>query len=127
MWRIGTDRGDNMTAQYVIVANGTLSKPKLSRIDGMDTFKGHSFHTSRFDYAYTGQDLSNLKDKVVGIIGTGASAVPIIPRVAAACKHLYVFQHTPSAIDIRDDGPTAPAWAASLKPGWQRERRMEHM
>ena len=127
VWRIGTDRGDNMTAQYVIVANGTLSKPKLSRIDGMDTFKGHSFHTSRFDYAYTGQDLSNLKDKVVGIIGTGASAVQIIPRVAAACKHLYVFQRTPSAIDIRDDGPTDPAWAASLKPGWQRERRMEHM
>ena len=127
VWRIGTDRGDNMTAQYVIVANGTLSKPKLSRIAGMETFKGHSFHTSRFDYEFTGQDLSNLKDKVVGIIGTGASAVQIIPRVAAACKHLYVFQRTPSAIDIRDDGPTDPEWAASLKPGWQRERRMEHM
>lgn len=127
VWRIGTDRGDTMTAQYVIVANGTLSKPKLSRIAGMETFKGHSFHTSRFDYTYTGQDLSNLQDKVVGIIGTGASAVQIIPRVAAACKHLYVFQRTPSAIDIRDDGPTDPAWAASLKPGWQRERRMEHM
>jgi cation diffusion facilitator CzcD-associated flavoprotein CzcO len=127
LWRISTDRGDRMSARFVVVANGTLSQPKLSRIDGMESFKGHSFHTSRFDYDYTGQDLSNLKDKVVGIIGTGASAVQIIPRVGAASKELYVFQRTPSAIDIRDDTPTDPQWAASLKPGWQRERRMTHM
>jgi cation diffusion facilitator CzcD-associated flavoprotein CzcO len=127
LWRIGTDRGDKISARFVIVANGTLSQPKLSRIDGMESFKGHSFHTSRFDYNYTGQDLSKLGDKVVGIIGTGASAVQIIPRVAAAAKELYVFQRTPSAIDIRDDIPTDPEWAASLKPGWQRERRMKHM
>jgi cation diffusion facilitator CzcD-associated flavoprotein CzcO len=93
----------------------------------MNRFRGHSFHTSRFDYDYTGQDLSNLRDKVVGIIGTGASAVQIIPRVGAAAKELYVFQRTPSAIDIRDDVPTDPEWAASLMPGWQRERRMKHM
>lgn len=127
LWRIRTDRGDNMSARFVIVANGTLSQPKLSRIDGMESFEGHSFHTSRFDYAYTGEDLSNLKDKVVGIIGTGASAVQIIPRVAEAAKELYVFQRTPSAIDIRDDVPTDPRWAASLKPGWQRERLRKHM
>ncbi|MGC1407993.1 MAG: NAD(P)/FAD-dependent oxidoreductase [Acetobacteraceae bacterium] len=127
LWRIGTDRGDKMSAQFVIVANGTLSQPKLSKIDGMERFKGHSFHTSRFDYAYTGQDLSNLGDKVVGIIGTGASAVQIIPRVGAAAKELYVFQRTPSAIDLRDDVPTDPEWAASLQSGWQRDRRMKHM
>jgi cation diffusion facilitator CzcD-associated flavoprotein CzcO len=127
LWRIGTNRGDKMSARFVIVANGTLSQPKLSKINGMEDFKGHSFHTSRFDYAYTGHDLSNLKDKVVGIIGTGASAVQIIPRVGAAAKELYVFQRTPSAIDIRDDVPTDPEWAASLKPGWQKERRMKHM
>ena len=127
LWHISTDRGDRMSARFVVVANGTLSQPKLSRIDGMETFKGHSFHTSRFDYEYTGQDLSKLKDKVVGIIGTGASAVQIIPRVGAASKELYVFQRTPSAIDIRDDVPTDPEWAASLQPGWQRERRMTHM
>lgn len=127
LWQISTDRGDKISARFVIVANGTLSQPKLSKINGMETFKGHSFHTSRFDYDYTGQDLSKLKDKVVGIIGTGASAVQIIPRVAAAAKELYVFQRTPSAIDIRDDIPTDPDWAASLKPGWQRERRMKHM
>jgi len=109
LWQISTDRGDKISARFVIVANGTLSQPKLSKINGMETFKGHSFHTSRFDYDYTGQDLSKLKDKVVGIIGTGASAVQIIPRVAAAAKELYVFQRTPSAIDIRDDIPDRSA------------------
>ena len=127
LWRVGTDRGDNMSARFVVIANGTLSQPKLSIIDGMETFKGHSFHTSRFDYDYTGHDLSKLKDKVVGIIGTGASAVQIIPRVGAAAKELYVFQRTPSAIDFRDDVETDPNWAASLQPGWQKERRMTHM
>ncbi|MBS0560263.1 MAG: NAD(P)/FAD-dependent oxidoreductase [Proteobacteria bacterium] len=127
LWRIGTDKGDSMSARFVICANGTLSKPKLSRIAGMEKFKGHSFHSSRFDYDWCGQDLSKLKDKVVGIIGTGASAVQIIPRVGRAAKELYVFQRTPSAIDIRDDVPTDPDWAASLKPGWQRERREKHM
>jgi len=127
LWRIGTDRGDTMSARFVICANGTLSKPKLSRIEGMERFAGYSFHSSRFDYNYTKQDLSGLKDKVVGIIGTGASAVQIIPRVAKAAKELYVFQRTPSAIDIRDDTPTDPKWAASLKPGWQQERREKHM
>ncbi|MEI7710592.1 MAG: NAD(P)/FAD-dependent oxidoreductase [Rhodospirillales bacterium] len=127
LWTVSTDRGDKMTAQFVICANGTLSKPKLSKIDGMETFEGHSFHTSRFDYKYCGTDLSNLKDKVVGIIGTGASAVQIIPRVGRAAKELYVFQRTPSAIDIRDDTPTDPEWAASLQPGWQEERLAKHM
>jgi len=127
LWRVKTDRGDTMSARFVICANGTLSKPKLSKIEGMDKFKGHSFHSSRFDYAYCGADLSNLKDKVVGIIGTGASAVQIIPRAGRAAKELYVFQRTPSAIDIRDDIPTDPQWAASLKPGWQKERIRKHV
>ena len=127
LWRIGTDRGDTMSARFVICANGTLSKPKLSKIEGMERFEGHSFHSSRFDYNYTKQDLSGLKDKVVGIVGTGASAVQIIPRVGRAAKALFVFQRTPSAIDIRDDTPTDPQWAAGLKSGWQQERREKHM
>jgi len=127
LWRVKTDRGDTLSAQFVVCANGTLSKPKLSKIAGMETFKGYSFHTSRFDYKYTGADLSNLKDKVVGIIGTGASAVQIIPRLGRASKELYVFQRTPSAIDIRDDIPTDPQWAAALKPGWQAQRLERHM
>jgi len=123
LWHITTDRGDKMSAQFVICANGTLSKPKLSRIQGMDSFAGHAFHTSRWDYDYTGQDLENLQDKVVGIIGTGASAVQAVPELGKKAKELYVFQRTPSSIDIRDDWPTDPNWARKLKPGWQAKRR----
>ncbi len=123
LWHVGTDRGDEMRARFVICANGTLSKPKLSKIEGMETFKGHSFHTSRWDYAYTGENLENLKDKRVGIIGTGASAVQAVPELAKQAKELYVFQRTPSSIDIRDDWPTDPNWARRLKPGWQAKRR----
>jgi len=127
LWRLGTDRGDTMKAKFVICANGTLSKPKLSKIKGMESFKGHSFHTSRWDYDYTGADLSKLSDKVVGIIGTGASAVQPIPRLGKAAKELYVFQRTPSGIDFRNDRPTDPEWAASRRPGWQEARRMKAM
>jgi len=127
LWRIGTDRGDAMKARFVICANGTLSKPKLSKIRGMETFRGHAFHSSRWDYAFTKDDLSGLADKVVGIIGTGASAVQAIPRLARAAKALYVFQRTPSSIDFRNDRPTDPDWVARLKPGWQQARRMKHM
>jgi cation diffusion facilitator CzcD-associated flavoprotein CzcO len=123
VWHIATDRGDRMRAQFVICANGTLSKPKLSRIAGMESFKGHSFHTSRWDYDYTGADLERLADKVVGIIGTGATAVQAVPGLGAAAKELYVFQRTPSSIDVRDDWVTDPEWAARVKPGWQARRR----
>jgi len=123
LWHVGTNRGDTMRAQFVICANGTLSKPKLSKINGMEKYRGHSFHTSRWDYTYTGENLENLDDKVVGIIGTGASAVQAVPEVAKTAKHLYVFQRTPSSIDIRDDWPTDPNWARKLKPGWQAKRR----
>jgi cation diffusion facilitator CzcD-associated flavoprotein CzcO len=127
LWTIRTDRGDAMRAKFVICANGTLSKPKLSKIAGLESFKGHSFHTSRWDYAYTGQDLENLSDKVVGIIGTGASAVQAIPRLAKTAKALYVFQRTPSGIDLRNDRPTDPEWIARLRPGWQQARREKHL
>jgi cation diffusion facilitator CzcD-associated flavoprotein CzcO len=123
LWHLRTDRGDTMRARFVICANGTLSKPKLSKINGMESFKGHSFHTSRWDYDYTGEDLSNLKDKTVGIIGTGASAVQAVPELAKQAKELYVFQRTPSSIDVREDWPTDPNWARKLNPGWQAKRR----
>jgi cation diffusion facilitator CzcD-associated flavoprotein CzcO len=127
LWLIETDRGDRMQARFVICANGTLSKPKLSKIAGMERFAGHSFHTSRWDYAYTGQDLENLSDKVVGIIGTGASAVQAIPRLGKAAKELYVFQRTPSSIDFRNDKPTDPDWLARHGAGWQQARRAKHI
>ena len=123
MWHLETDRGDSMRARFVVCANGTLAKPKLARINGLESFMGHSFHTSRWDYAYTGDHLENLEDKVVGIIGTGATAVQAVPGLGEASKELYVFQRTPSSIDIREDWPTDPNWARRLKPGWQAKRR----
>ncbi|HKA05315.1 MAG TPA: NAD(P)/FAD-dependent oxidoreductase [Acidimicrobiales bacterium] len=123
LWHVCTDRGDHMRAHFVVCANGTLTKPKLARIRGMETFQGHSFHTSRWDYEYTGPDLELLADKVVGIIGTGASAVQAVPHLGATAEELYVFQRTPSSIDIREDWDTDPDWAASLRPGWQAKRR----
>jgi cyclohexanone monooxygenase len=128
-WIISTNRGDRMRARFVIMANGPLHRPKLPGIPGVETYRGHSFHTSRWDYAYTGGDsdgnLDKLHDKVVGIIGTGATSVQCVPHLAASAKQLYVFQRTPSSIDVRANRPTDPAWASSLEKGWQR-RRMDN-
>ncbi|MDO9176457.1 MAG: NAD(P)/FAD-dependent oxidoreductase, partial [Actinomycetota bacterium] len=128
-WIISTNRGDRMRARFVVMANGPLHRPKLPGIPGVETFAGHSFHTSRWDYDYTGGDstggLDGLRDKVVGIIGTGATAVQCVPHLGASAKHLYVFQRTPSSIDVRDNRPTDPEWAQQLEPGWQK-RRMDN-
>ena len=128
-WIIRTSRGDAMRARFVIMANGPLHKPKLPGIPGIETFAGHAFHTSRWDYGYTGGDssggLTGLADKRVGIIGTGATAVQVVPKLAEAAGHLFVFQRTPSSIDVRNNRPTDPAWAAGLQPGWQ-ARRIEN-
>ncbi|MFN8020770.1 MAG: NAD(P)/FAD-dependent oxidoreductase [Acidimicrobiales bacterium] len=128
-WVISTNRGDAMRARFVVMANGPLHRPKLPGIPGIESFQGHTFHTSRWDYAYTGGDstggLTGLADKRVGIIGTGATAVQCVPHLGEAAKELYVFQRTPSSIDVRDNRPTDPEWASSLEPGWQR-RRMEN-
>jgi cation diffusion facilitator CzcD-associated flavoprotein CzcO len=125
-WIIQTNRGDAMRARFVCLANGYLQKPKLPGIPGIERFRGPSFHTSRWDYSVTGGDasgnLAKLCDKRVGIIGTGASAVQCIPHLGASAKQLFVFQRTPSSVDVRANRPTDPAWAASLRPGWQRER-----
>lgn len=124
-WLVSTNRGDQIRARFVVCANGTLTRPRLSRIEGQQDFEGHSFHTSRWDFDYTGQDLSNLRDKRVGVIGTGATAVQAISQLAKVAKELYVFQRTPSSIDIREDTPTDPEWAANLQPGWQTQRRQQ--
>jgi cation diffusion facilitator CzcD-associated flavoprotein CzcO len=125
-WVIRTNRGDEMRARYVVMANGPLHRPKLPGIKGIETFKGHTFHTSRWDYEYTGGDsnggLSKLKGKRIGIIGTGATAVQCVPHLGASADQLFVFQRTPSSIDVRNNRPTDPQWAASLEPGWQKER-----
>ena len=125
-WTVTTNRGDHMTARYIVMSNGPLNRPKLPGIPGIDSYKGHSFHTSRWDYDYTGGDnegnLSKLADKRVAVIGTGATAVQCVPHLGKAAKHLYVFQRTPSSVDVRGNKPTDPEWAASLKPGWQKQR-----
>jgi cation diffusion facilitator CzcD-associated flavoprotein CzcO len=126
-WIVSTNRGDRFRARYVAMANGPLSKPKLPGIPGINAFKGHTFHTSRWDYRYTGGDswggLTGLADKRVGIIGTGATAIQCVPHLGEWSKELYVFQRTPSSVDVRNNAPTDPAWASSLEPGWQRARQ----
>ena len=125
-WVIQTNRQDRFKAKFVIMSNGPLHRPKLPGIEGINSFNGHTFHTSRWDYEYTGGDsngaLEGLRDKRVAIIGTGATAVQCTPHVGEAAKQLYVFQRTPSSIDVRANRKTDPEWAASLKPGWQKER-----
>lgn len=126
-WLVSTDRGDHMRARHVVVATGTLSQAKLPAIPGIETFTGHTFHTSRWDYAYTGGDadgnLHKLAGKRVALIGTGATAVQVVPHLGSDAGHLYVFQRTPSSVDVRNNRPTDPDWAGSLEPGWQRRRR----
>jgi cation diffusion facilitator CzcD-associated flavoprotein CzcO len=125
-WVITTNRGDAMRARFVAMANGFLQKPKLPGIPGIKDFAGHTFHTSRWDYGYTGGDasgnLTGLTAKRVGIIGTGATAVQCVPHLARWAEHLYVFQRTPSSVDVRANRPTDPEWAKTLEPGWQRRR-----
>jgi|KBSSwiStaDraftv2_1062776.scaffolds.fasta_scaffold104475_2 cyclohexanone monooxygenase len=125
-WIVSTNRGDEMRARYVAMSNGPLNRPKLPAIPGVETFEGHTFHTSRWDYDYTGGDptgnLSKLRDKRIAVIGTGATAVQCVPHLGAAAKELYVFQRTPSSIDVRNNRPTDPQWAQSLEPGWQQKR-----
>ncbi|MBT5554855.1 MAG: NAD(P)/FAD-dependent oxidoreductase [Ilumatobacter sp.] len=125
-WIIRTDRGDKMRAKYIAMGTGPLHRPKLPGIDGINDFDGHAFHTSRWDYEYTGGDpggarMENLADKRVGIIGTGATAVQCVPHLAQACGELFVFQRTPSSIDIRNNKPTDPEWFQTLEPGWQKK------
>ena len=125
-WVIRTNRDDAMRARYVIMCNGPLNRPKLPGIPGITEYQGHTFHTSRWDYDYTGGgpegNLHKLADKRVAIIGTGATAVQCVPHLGAAAKALFVFQRTPSSIDVRANRPTDPNWAEGLTPGWQRER-----
>ena len=125
-WTVTTDRGDTFKTRFVLMSSGPLNKPKLPGIPGVENFKGHTFHTSRWDYGYTGGDttggLHKLHDKRVGIIGTGATAIQCIPHLGEHAQQLYVFQRTPSSVDERNNTPTNPEWAQTLKPGWQAYR-----
>lgn len=128
-WIVRTDRGDTVRARFVTVSQGPLSKMKLPGIPGIRSFKGRMFHSSRWDFSYTGGSatggLTKLGDKKVGLIGTGATGVQIVPVVSEYAKELFVFQRTPSAIDVRNNEPLDPAWFAGLPQGWQ-DQRMEN-
>ena len=125
-WMVTTTRDDVMRARFVIMSSGPLNRPKLPGIPGIETYTGHTFHTSRWDYDYTGGDttgnLHKLADKRVAVIGTGATAVQCVPYVAQYAQHLYVFQRTPSSVDERLNQPTDPEWVKTLTPGWQKRR-----
>ncbi|GAA1866018.1 NAD(P)/FAD-dependent oxidoreductase [Pseudonocardia ailaonensis] len=126
LWTVRTDRGDTFTARYVVMTVGAMVKPKLPGLAGIEKFRGHTFHTTRWDYAYTGGSskggMTGLNDKRVGIIGTGSTGIQAVPHLGRDSGHLFVFQRTPSAVNVRNNRPTDPEWAASLQPGWQRER-----
>ncbi len=125
-WRVSTDRGDELTCRYYVLAVGILNLLKLPAIPGMEQFGGRSFHTARWDYECTGggpgEPLTKLRDKVVALVGTGATGIQCLPPLAQAAKHVYVFQRTPSAIGERGNRPTEPDFAAGLAPGWQKAR-----
>lgn len=125
-WTVTTDRNDVIKARFVVTASGPLNRPKLPGIPGISSFKGHTFHTSRWDYEYTGGDrkggLHKLANKRVAIIGTGATSLQAVPFLAKDAKQLFVFQRTPTTVGVRGNKPTDPEWVKTLKPGWQRER-----
>ena len=126
-WRITTNRGDEIRTRYLVMGPGPLANPKLPSVPGLESFRGHSFHSARWDYAYTGGDpsgnLAGLEGKRVAVIGTGATGIQLIPHVARSASHLYVVQRTPSSVDVRGNRPTDPNWVKTLQPGWQAERQ----
>ncbi|MFJ3941658.1 flavin-containing monooxygenase [Streptomyces parvus] len=126
-WLVSTDRGDDFRAAYVVSATGTLTDPKLPGIPGIEDFAGHTFHTSRWDYAYTGGTpeggMTRLADKRVGIVGTGATGIQAIPMLAEDAGHLYVFQRTPSTVDERANRRTLSGDVGAGRAGWARARR----
>jgi cation diffusion facilitator CzcD-associated flavoprotein CzcO len=125
-WQVTTSRADRLAGRFLVLAGGILHKAKLPGIPGIEEFGGKAFHTSRWDYGYTGgsptEPMDRLADKRVGIIGTGATAVQVVPQIARVAKELYVFQRTPAAVGVRDQRPTDEAWFRNLEPGWQQER-----
>ncbi len=125
-WRLTTNWGDQISCRFLVTAGGILHKAKLPGIAGISKFKGRAFHTSRWDYSVTGGapgvPMDKLADKRVAVIGTGATAVQVVPRVAEAAQELFVFQRTPSPVGQRDNGPTDEEWFKSLQPGWHAER-----
>ena len=126
-WVVTTDRGDRLTCRYYVLGVGILNLLKLPALEGMETFAGPSFHTARWDYDVTGgapggEPMTALADKVVGLVGTGATGIQALPPLARDAKRVVVFQRTPSAVGVRGNRPVPPTFADDLAPGWQQAR-----
>jgi cation diffusion facilitator CzcD-associated flavoprotein CzcO len=119
LWRVQTDPGGEVTARFLINASGVLTVPKMPDIDGVDSFGGVVMHTARWDH---NQDLTG---KRVAVIGTGASAVQLIPEIAPIVKELKVFQRTPIWCFPKFDAPLPKLvhWAMRL-PGIRSVQRL---
>ncbi len=109
-WTVTTDQGDNVSAQFCVMAVGCLSAAKDPEIDGIDTFAGPTYHTGR--WPHEGVDFSGQR---VGVIGTGSSGIQSIPLIAQQADHLTVFQRTPNF--------AMPARNRSLDEAWVQERK----
>lgn len=126
VWVVSTDRGDAIRARFVCLGSGLLDQPQLPDVPGLETFGGRAFHSSRWDYGYTGGDssggLSGLEGQRVAVVGTAASAVQLIPIVAQHAAQLLVVQRTPAIVEARKNKATDVEWFTRQPPGWQRER-----
>ena len=125
-WQIRTDRDDRIAARYYVLAVGILNLLKLPAIAGMEAFSGHSFHSARWDYGYTGgapgRPMTELGDKVVALMGSGATGIQCVTPLTDAAEQVLVFQRTPSAIGERGNRATDASFADHLEPGWQQAR-----
>ncbi|HMD51450.1 MAG TPA: NAD(P)/FAD-dependent oxidoreductase [Solirubrobacteraceae bacterium] len=87
-WKVETATGEVYEADALILATGQLHQPRRPRIEGAETFAGHSFHSAEWDHGYS------LAGRRVAVIGTGASAVQFVPEIAPVLKRLTIFQRT---------------------------------
>jgi cation diffusion facilitator CzcD-associated flavoprotein CzcO len=101
LWRLETSRG-RLTADVVVSGCGGLVEPALPAVPGVETFQGPAVHSARWDHDV------DLTGKRVGVVGTGASAIQIVPAIQPQVAHLTVFQRTPPWIVPRMDRPYGP-------------------
>lgn len=119
LWTLTTSAGDEVVARFIVGATGVLTQPKPPSIPGLDDFTGTVMHTARWDHDV------DLRGKRVAIIGTGASAVQVIPSIAPDVEHLTVFQRTPIWCLPKPDAPMSRAARGALRiPGAKRVSRL---
>jgi cation diffusion facilitator CzcD-associated flavoprotein CzcO len=120
LWRLTTAGGEEVTARFVVGATGVFSKPKPPDIPGFEDFEGQVMHTARWDHGV------DLRGRRVAVIGTGASAIQVIPAIAPLVERLVVFQRTPIWCLPKLDAPIpgVARWALKWIPGAQLAARM---